>query len=399
MIGKIFQKGSGSFRNRIEYILGLSKHEHTTNNIKLIGKNCFASDPLRNGYRKDEIQAEALIEEFDAIEKIRNLSLDSDRIIKPVWHAILSLRPGESLTQESWLTAVEAYLNDLGFGLENKWIAVLHEDTDHPHVHIVANRICINDTFSLVKDNNERLRSCDSVSHIEDRFLLPKAPPPEKTWGASISRAQVEASNNESSLPWKRRLIAKIAGAVEVCQEENGDMFLLIQLLRCQSVHVHFSTDSRGHPTGIAYEHQGIIISGRRLKRSRLTFQKLILQERIRYDPKTFSDLAVEAAKRDEERQNEVRILYIAIRAKNGRPRYVSVAAKNTKEAEIIIRIILSLILALLGIRVNFEIEDRRETEYYHPIHYDWLTTQEADKRRKVINIFKGEPESELTLN
>lgn len=399
MIGKIFQKGSGSFRNRIEYIFGLSKHEHTTNKIKLIGKNCFAPDPLRNGYRKDEIQAEALIEEFDEIEKIRSLSLDSDRIIKPVWHAILSLRPGESLTEESWFQAVEAYLNDLGFGLENKWVAVLHEDTDHQHVHIVANRICINDTFSVVKDNNERLRSCDSVSHIEDRFLLPKAPSPESTWGASMSRAQVEASNNEFSIPWKKRLIAKIAGAVEACQEEDGDMFLLIRLLRRQSVHIHFSTDNRGHPTGIAYEHQGIIISGRRLKRSRLTFQKLILQERIRFDPRTFSDLAIEAAKRDEERQNEVRILYFSISAKNVRPRHVSIAAKNTREVEIIIKIILSLILALLGIRVNFEIEDKKESEYYYPIHYDWLTSQKAEKHREIVNLFKDELENELTVN
>lgn len=61
-----------------------------------------------------------MIQEFDAIEKMRDSAIDSDRIIKPVWHTMLSLKPGESLTDEQWLEAVETYLADLGFGLENK---------------------------------------------------------------------------------------------------------------------------------------------------------------------------------------------------------------------------------------------------------------------------------------
>lgn len=59
MIGKIFEKGKGSFRNRIEYIFGLSKHEHAITTIKIIGKNCFAPDPLLSGHTRDKIDAKA----------------------------------------------------------------------------------------------------------------------------------------------------------------------------------------------------------------------------------------------------------------------------------------------------------------------------------------------------
>lgn len=222
----------------------------------------------------------------------RDSAIDSDRVIKPVWHAMLSLKPAEFLTDEQWLEAVETYLADLGFGLENKWVAVLHGDTDHQHVHIVANRICMNEEFTVVKDSNERMRSCDSTSDIEDRFGLSKAPAPKETWGTPISRAQLEASQRDGSMPLKHRMIARIAGAIETTAAAQGDMFMLVSLLRRQQIYVHFTKNAEGQPTGISYEYQGTVISGRKLKRSRLTFQKLTQQEGISaMTKKPFTDL------------------------------------------------------------------------------------------------------------
>ena len=61
-----------------------------------------------------------MIQEFDTIEKMRNSTIQSYRVIKPAWHPMLSLRPVESLTREQLLEAVETYLTDPGFCLENK---------------------------------------------------------------------------------------------------------------------------------------------------------------------------------------------------------------------------------------------------------------------------------------
>ncbi|WP_017905317.1 relaxase/mobilization nuclease domain-containing protein [Pseudomonas asplenii] len=392
MIGKIFEKGKGSFRNRIEYIFGLSKHEHAITTIKTIGKNCFAADPLRHGHTKDKIDAEGMIQEFDAIERMRDSAIDSDRIIKPVWHAMLSLRPGESLTEEQWLAAVETYLTDLGFGLENKWVAVLHGDTDHQHVHIVANRICLNEEFTVVKDSNERMRSCDSTSGIEDRFGLSKAPAPTETWGTPISRAQLEASQRDGSIPLKHRMIAKIAGAIEATQAQNGDMFMLISLLRRQQVYLHFSKNQDGQPTGISYEYQGTIISGRKLKRSRLTFQKLVNQEGISYDPETFQRLEREAARRDSDRQERVRIFYLVLRARNRRPRRLSIQVQNQKALEATIKAVIALILALFGIKASFDFEDKKDGEHYYQLRSDWMTMPRAEQEQELALAWQDEP-------
>lgn len=396
MIGKIFEKGKGSFRNRIEYIFGLSKHEHAITTIKTIGKNCFAPDPLRHGHTKDKIDAEGMIQEFDAVEKMRDSAIDSDRVIKPVWHAMLSLKPGESLTEEQWLEAVETYLSDLGFDLENKWVAVLHGDTDHQHVHIVANRITMNEEFTVVRDSNERMRSCDCTSDLEDRFGLSKAPAPTETWGTAISRNSLEAAEREGTIPLKHRMIAKIAGAVEACQAQGGDMFMLVQLLRQQRVYVHFTKSNDGQPTGIAYEYQGTVISGRKLKRSRLTFQKLTSQEGIQYDPETFRRLEAEAARRDSEREERIRIFYLVIRARNRRAIRLSIKARQQQELEVTIKLIIALLLSLLGVRANWDLEDKKPGEPYYQLRSGWASLPQVEQEQDLLEAWERDPELAL---
>lgn len=392
MIGKITDKGIGSFRNRIEYIFGLRKHEHALTTIRTIGRNCFSPDPLRNGHDKDKIDVEGMIAEFDAVEKLRNNAIDSDRVVKPVWHAILALPPGEHLDDEQWREAIEMYLSDLGFDETNKWVAVLHGDTDHEHVHIVANRIRFDEEFTMVRDSNERSRSCDSTSRIEDHFGLSKAPAPTETWGTTITRGQMEAAQREGSTPLKHRMIAKIAGAVEATAAAQGDMFMLINLLRRQRVFVHFTKNAEGQPNGIAYEYNGTIISGRKLKRSRLTFQKLTQQEGISYDPESFPSLEAEAARRDHERQERIRIFYLVLRAKNRRPRRLSIAVQNQKELEATIKLLIAAILALFGIRANFKFEDKKPGEPYYQLRSDWLTLPQGVQEQELMEAWESDP-------
>ncbi|POF92864.1 relaxase/mobilization nuclease domain-containing protein [Pseudomonas putida] len=396
MIGKITDKGIGSFRNRIEYIFGLRKHEHALTTIRTIGRNCFSPDPLRHGHDKDKIDVEGMVAEFDSVEKLRSNAIDSDRVIKPVWHAILALPPGEHLDDEQWKEAIEMYLADLGFSDLNKWVAVLHGDTDHEHVHIVANRIRLDEEFSMVKDSNERSRSCDSTSRIEDHFGLSKAPTPTETWGTAISRNAMEAADREGTTPLKHRMIAKIAGAVEACQAQGGDMFLLVQLLRRQQVYVHFTKNQEGQPTGISFEYNGTIISGRKLKRSRLTFQKLTQQEGISYDPETFQRLEREAARRDSEHQERIRVFYLVLRARNRRAIRLSIKARQQKELEATIKLIMAIILALFGIRANWELEDKKPGEHYYQLRSGWASLPQVEQEQDLLEAWERDPELAL---
>ena len=349
MIGKIFPKSAGSFKNRIRYIYGCTKHDHEISGIRTISHNTMSRDPLPAVLRGDESDVLEMIREFDQVETLRRFSIDSDKPIKPVFHAMLSLRPGESLTTSQWRTAVQTYMTDLGFDETNQFVAVMHQDKDHQHVHIVANRIRLNDDLSIVKDSNERKVSMGSVSEIEDRFSLTKAPRPKDTWGVSITHAELKASTRDNDLPLKHKMIAKIAGAIEATNQAQGDMFTFTRLLRKQKVYIHLTLNDEGQPKGISFEFDGKHISGRQLKRSRLTWHKLTTQEGIHYDPETIRELQDEIARRDSEEQERARIYYyefVATSRKRRSPIYVKFTARDY-EVQKMIQDILELLDAI----------------------------------------------------
>lgn len=349
MIGKIFPKSSGSFKNRIRYIFGCTKHDHEISGIRTISHNTMSRDPLPGVLQGNESDLAEMIKEFDQVETLRRFAIDSDKAIKPVFHAMLSLRPGESLTTPQWRQAVTKYMTDLGFDESNQYVAVMHQDKDHQHVHIVANRIRLDDTFSMVKDSNERSISLESVSGIEDRFNLSKAPKPKDTWGVSISHAELQASIRDGDLPLKHKMIAKIAGAIEATNDVDGDMFTFTRLLRKQKVYINLTLNEDGQPKGISFEFDGKHISGRQLKRSRLTWHKLTTQEGINYDPETIHELQREIARRDSEEQERARIYFyefIAVSGRRRKPVYVRFTAKDY-EVQKLIQEILELLDAI----------------------------------------------------
>lgn len=349
MIGKIFPKSAGSFKNRIRYIYGCTKHDHEISGIRTISHNTMSRDPLPAVLRGDESDVLEMIREFDQVETLRRFSIDSDKPIKPVFHAMLSLRPGESLTTSQWRTAVQTYMTDLGFDETNQFVAVMHQDKDHQHVHIVANRIRLNDDFSMVKDSNERSVSLGSVSGIEDRFGLTKAPKPKDTWGVSITHAELQASIRNNDLPLKHKMIAKIAGAIEATNQAQGDMFTFTRLLMKQKVYINLTLNDEGQPSGISFECDGKHISGRQLKRSRLTWHKLTTQEGIHYDPETIRELQIEIARRDSEEQERLRVYYyefVPVSGRRKKPLYIKFTGRDY-QLQKLIKEILELIDAL----------------------------------------------------
>lgn len=156
------------------------------------------------------------------------------------------------------------------------------------------------------------------------------------------------------------QMIAKIASCIEKTNAVNGDMFTFASLLRCQKVFIHLTLAENGQPKGITFEHEGRMISGRQLKRSRLTWQKLTTQENIHYDPETISDLEAEIQKRDEGEYEVVtsysRRHYFFFVTKT-RKYPITFKAKD-EDLTAVISLILSLLLALFGIQFTVVIAE-----------------------------------------
>ena len=75
-----------------------------------------------------------LIQQFNEVRQLNtNLS-------KPVLHITLSLAPGERLSKDKLMEMCQDCARDMGFE-NNQYIVVHHRDTNHQHIHIVANRV------------------------------------------------------------------------------------------------------------------------------------------------------------------------------------------------------------------------------------------------------------------
>jgi hypothetical protein len=145
MIAKIIQ-GHG-FRGVVGYVLDKEK----------------ASLLYAEGVRiKDK---EAIVKSFIAQQKL------NPKIAKPVAHISLdfSVQDKQRLTDQFMAGMALEYMEKMGYR-DTQYIIVRHYDTDHPHIHIVINRI--DNNGKRISDQNEKLRNTKVCMELTKKYGL-----------------------------------------------------------------------------------------------------------------------------------------------------------------------------------------------------------------------------------
>ncbi|MBL7969642.1 MAG: relaxase/mobilization nuclease domain-containing protein [Prolixibacteraceae bacterium] len=145
MIAKIVQ-GQG-FRGVIGYVLNKEK----------------ASLLYAEGVRiKDK---ESIVKSFIAQQKL------NPKIAKPVAHISLdfSVQDKHRLTDQVMVSMAQEYMGKMGYR-DTQYIIVRHHETDHPHIHIVINRI--DNNGKRISDQNERLRNTKICMELTKKYGL-----------------------------------------------------------------------------------------------------------------------------------------------------------------------------------------------------------------------------------
>ncbi|MBL7967576.1 MAG: relaxase/mobilization nuclease domain-containing protein [Prolixibacteraceae bacterium] len=145
MIAKIVQ-GQG-FRGVIGYVLEKEK----------------ASLLYAEGVRiKDK---ESIVKSFIAQQKL------NPKIAKPVAHISLdfSTQDKNRLTDQFMAGMALEYMEKMGYG-NTQYIIARHHDTDHPHIHIVINRI--DNNGKRISDQNEKLRNTRVCMELTKKYGL-----------------------------------------------------------------------------------------------------------------------------------------------------------------------------------------------------------------------------------
>ncbi|TRX72547.1 relaxase/mobilization nuclease domain-containing protein [Carboxylicivirga sp. M1479] len=133
MIAKIV-KGK-CFRGVVNYVLDEKK-----------GTELLSSDGLR---LKD---TESIIQSFQSQVEL------NQRITKPVYHISLDFSANDKakLTNELMVEIGKSYMEKMNID-ETQYLIARHYDKEHPHIHLVINRVDFNG--NTITDKNDRIRS------------------------------------------------------------------------------------------------------------------------------------------------------------------------------------------------------------------------------------------------
>lgn len=114
---------------------------------RIIGGNMSGTSP------------KALAREFGAARRMR-----SD-IERPVWHNSLRLKQGEHVSPETLAEIAADYMRRMKWSPLHPWVAIMHDDPEGQHVHIIACRVALDGTVFLGR--NENLISTKVIASLE----------------------------------------------------------------------------------------------------------------------------------------------------------------------------------------------------------------------------------------
>lgn len=225
MIAKII-KGKG-FRGALNYTI-------QKQGAQIVGGNMAAQDPR------------SLASEF-GITRGHNV-----RCKQPVFHASLSLPPGERLSDEQWDQAAAEFLEKLGFARgrgQHQYIVVRHTDADHDHVHIVANRINM-ETLKAVDLRHDYRKSHEACRGLEQKFGLTQVSKRDftKTPVAQGGKADTLRKHIDNAI-----------------RASGGDKDLAIGNLKRQGVEINFNQQKSGRVAGVTFVSDGTAFKGSEL--------------------------------------------------------------------------------------------------------------------------------------
>ena len=265
-------------------VVGLS---NLLDNARHIGGQISSSDPFQYGEdcKPRHVNIDELASELDIqVTKYRGLGSGKNLI----QHYVVSLAPGEKLTDKEWRKVVKKFMDELGYGNDTIYTACVHTEKDHEHAHIVACRVRHNG--KLVPNKNDYAKAVSASRKIEKEFGLKITANPDQTMGVEPTRTEIELDkkgikslDDDPAVIIRKRIDTVFDAKKAMTQMTMSDF---VNLLKEQGVQVKVKLNKEEQPIGINYSLDGNIwISGSKIKKTRTTWKALLATEMIDYKP------------------------------------------------------------------------------------------------------------------
>ncbi len=182
-------------------------------------------------------------------------------------HITLSFAPGEQLDRPQLLEIIEDCATDFGFE-DNQYISVQHNDTEHQHIHIVANRINLNGKTN-VSDSNSFKKMSDFCRKTELKYNLVQVISPRRF----LSKDQKLIPRNDERKQKMKAILKEVLGGCKSIE----DYCKRVEALGIQVI----------KERGISFkDDKGVKVKGCEIGLSLQVIQKLLLRNSLAQEMK-----------------------------------------------------------------------------------------------------------------
>lgn len=208
------------------------------------------------GYRLDSNMAgetpRQLAAEFGAVRALR------PNLKKAVAHVSLAAAPGETLSDDQWREIAQDYLAGMGYD-DNQYLVTRHTDTDHDHIHIIANRI--KHGGGVVSDAHDYRRQEKIMREIEQRHGLQAVRSSHEATEKPLSKGEIEQAMRTGDEP-PRQALQRLVGEAA---QGNPTASQFADRLAGAGVEVRANIASTGRMNGFSFGLDGKNFSGSKL--------------------------------------------------------------------------------------------------------------------------------------
>lgn len=232
-------KGQG-FRGVVNYILNPQKRAEILDNDGIMLED-----------------SHTIVESFNIQSEL------NPHLSKPVGHISLnfSVQDMDRLTNRLIVQIAADYMNRMGI-INTQYLVARHYDKEHPHVHMVYNRIDYNG--ETISDRNDRIRSAKICKELTREYKLYFAPGKEK----------VKEDRLKEPDKTKYEIYHKLKEIVTKCQNWNQ----LTETLNDHGIKVSFKCKGKTKEIqGVIFEKNGYSFSGSKVDRQ-FSFSKISSQ-------------------------------------------------------------------------------------------------------------------------
>ncbi|AMR32726.1 hypothetical protein A0256_15490 [Mucilaginibacter sp. PAMC 26640] len=210
-------------------------------------------------------RADLLDSNFSSMDvKLIKQEIDLIKSLKPnlgryVYHTSLNFSKEDQLDNNKLLTIAHDYLRESGY-TNNQYMIFRHHDADHPHIHLLVNRI----TFDgeVVSDSNNYKKSEAILRKLEQLYSLTAVQPSSKVAQKAVTKDELEMVLRTGKASEKMVLQELMKGLLK---QRNLDIKILIRQGEQAGINFLFNQASTGRVTGITYFHNGFKIKGQAL--------------------------------------------------------------------------------------------------------------------------------------